>query len=126
MDRLSELYGINDQNLGLRKDFIRLRPADVRVLRSLAGWADGAADDIAREFYDHQFAFAGTVEFFQAYATANGRSMQDLRAALQRSQAGYLRRIFQEAAAGGQFGATYFEERLHVGKLHNTIDLPLK
>jgi methyl-accepting chemotaxis protein len=41
-------------------------------------------------------------------------------------RARYLRGIFAEAAGPGRFGADYFERRLHVGKLHNHIDLPLK
>ncbi|MNK85414.1 Methyl-accepting chemotaxis protein IV [compost metagenome] len=52
--------------------------------------------------------------------------MPDLRKHLERSQAGYLRQIFQEAATGGEFGTAYFDKRLHVGKVHNFIDLPVK
>jgi len=53
-------------------------------------------------------------------------SVDQLRGALERAQAGYFRGIFQEAANGGQYGVTYMEGRLKVGKIHNDINLPLK
>ncbi len=53
MQRLTEEYRINETNLNLRKEFMRFSPEDVRILRQLAGWAEKAADPIAKEFYDH-------------------------------------------------------------------------
>ena len=46
--------------------------------------------------------------------------------ALEQTQAGYLREIFAEAAGEGRFGLDYLERRLVVGRLHNTINLPVK
>ncbi|MEZ5099558.1 MAG: globin-coupled sensor protein [Thermoleophilia bacterium] len=126
MESLASLYRINEANLALRREFIRLQQDDVKVLAGLVGWAEKHADRLAREFYDHQFAFAPTREFFANYAAANGRSLDELRVGLERAQAGYFRQIFQEAAGAGTFGGEYFEKRLKVGKLHNVIDLPFK
>jgi len=125
MQKLAKEYRINDTNLSLRKDFIRFGQADIRILGQLAGWAERVADTIAKEFYDHQFMFAPTLAFFEAYARKKNIPLAQLRQRLEKSQAGYFRQIFQEAATG-QYGTDYFEKRLYVGKLHNVINLPLK
>jgi methyl-accepting chemotaxis protein len=125
MQHLTEEYHINETNLNLRKEFMRFSAEDVRILRQLAGWAERVADAIAKEFYDHQFAFAPTRAFFEAYAMNKNLPLAQLRQSLEKMQAGYFRQIFQEAAAG-QYGTHYFEKRLRVGKIHNEINLPLK
>jgi methyl-accepting chemotaxis protein len=126
MAKLSEKYRISDRNLELRKQFLRLDDQDRRILARLTGWADRKADEIAREFYDHQFSFPPTIAYFEGQARRRGVSMPDLRRHLEKSQAGYLRQIFEEAANGGHFGTDYFDKRLHVGKIHNYINLPVK
>lgn len=126
MGQLVEQYRINETNLNLRKQFIRLSSQDIRVLRRLRGWAERVADAIAREFYDHQFSFPATRAFFEEHARRKGISLTHLRQSLEKTQAEYFRQIFQEAASGGEFGTDYFENRLRVGRLHNVIDLPLK
>jgi methyl-accepting chemotaxis protein len=126
MAELASLYRINETNLGLRREFLGLTERDVATIRRLARWGDRVADGIAREFYDHQFAFAPTAAFFSGHAQTHGVTVEKLRGMLEKSQAGYFRDIFAEAAEGGRFGVPYFERRLRVGRLHNTIDLPLK
>ncbi|HEY9897922.1 MAG TPA: methyl-accepting chemotaxis protein [Pantanalinema sp.] len=126
MGRLSDNYRFNESNLKLRRQFLRLESEDVRLLASLVPWIDRWAPTIAREFYDHQFAFQSTLEFFQAHAQGRGTPLDKLRSHLEASQTGYLRQIFHEAEQGECFGVGYFEKRLKVGKLHNVINLPLK
>jgi methyl-accepting chemotaxis protein len=126
MPGLTEQYRISEESLALRRQFLRLRPRDISTLRSLAGWSNRVADKIAREFYDHEFAFAPTRTFFQDYAAARGIPIDQFRKRLEATQAGYFREIFQEAAGSGLFGREYFEKRLVVGKMHNVINLPLK
>ena len=126
MATLAETYRYNETNLGLRKQFLGLGAEDIQALADLAEWASGIADSVAKEFYDVQFNFGPTVKFFTAYASKGGMSVDQLRGALERAQAGYFRGIFQEAANGGQYGVTYMEGRLKVGKIHNDINLPLK
>ena len=126
MATLAELFRINETNLGLRREFMRLGQTDVAVLKGLDPWAAETAKPIAGEFYDIQFSFAPTLTFFKAYARAQNRPLEQLRESLERAQAGYFRQIFQEAARGGKFGVGYFEQRLHVGMLHNQINLPMK
>jgi methyl-accepting chemotaxis protein len=126
MALLTDEYHISEESLELRREFLRLTPRDVRTLRSLAGWANRVADSIAHEFYDHQFNFGPSARFFERYAASQGISVPALRGRLEKAQAGYFREIFSEAADGGTFGRNYFEKRLAVGQLHNTINLPLK
>jgi methyl-accepting chemotaxis protein len=126
MAALTELFQMNDRNLALRREFIRLTQADVAILSELDSWATQTAKPLVKEFYDRQFAFGPTRAFFSNYANAAGRSLEQLREGLEKAQAGYFCEIFKEAARGGKFGVDYFERRLRVGKLHNEIDLPLK
>jgi methyl-accepting chemotaxis protein len=112
--------------VALRRQFVGLTAADVSVLRELAPWAKGVVGEIACAFYDHQFAFRPTLQFFEAYALKAGRPLGELRSGLERAQTGYLSDIFDEAAGEGKFGVDYFERRLRVGRLHNEINLPMK
>jgi methyl-accepting chemotaxis protein len=126
MSQLSHLYRITEANLDLRKQFMNLGEADIQVLSRLQGWADGVADEVAQAFYAHQFTFPETLAFFESQARRRNTSLSELRRHLEGAQAGYFRQIFAEAAQGGNFGLNYFERRLHVGKLHNSINLPIK
>ncbi len=126
MSQLSSLYRITDANLDLRKQFMGLGAGDFQVLKQLKPWADRISIAVAQEFYAHQFTFPATREFFEAHARRRNVPLGDLRKHLETSQAAYFRQIFAEAASGGGFGVSYFEKRLHIGKLHNLINLPLK
>jgi methyl-accepting chemotaxis protein len=126
MSELAAVYRISETNLALRREFLGLTAADIRILRRLQPWSDRIADPLAREFYDRQFGFAPAREFFQRYADRHGTALQELRAGLEQTQAGYFRQIFAEAADGGAYGVAYFERRLRVGRMHNTINLPIK
>ena len=126
MSELAQLYKINDENLALRRSFIRLTDDDVRVLAELAPWARELAPKLAAEFYDHQFTFGPTAEFFASRAKQAGVPLAALRDRLERAQANYFFEIFDEAARGGGFGLDYFNKRLRVGRLHNEINLPVK
>jgi methyl-accepting chemotaxis protein len=126
MASLCSDYRINETNLRVRREFLRITDRDVRTLRHLAGWARRTSPVIAREFYDFQFQFAPTLRFFEAQARRLGVGMDALRTKLESAQAGYFVQIFEEAERGGEFGPAFFERRLRVGQLHNMIDLPMK
>lgn len=126
MEQLIERYRINETNLALRKQFNSLTSTEINCLKRLTGWANRVAEPIASAFYDHQFAFSETRAFFENYVQENGTSLSELRQHLERVQAMYFRQIFEEAASGGNYGTPYFEKRLHVGRVHNIIGLPLK
>jgi len=126
MDNLCAFMHINESNLSLRRRFIDLNEDDIRILKGLRPWAERVADKIAKEFYDVQFAFLPTREFFERHAQKKGISLEQLRQGLEKTQAQYFRDIFQEAANGGRFGMDYFEKRLRIGYVHVVIDLPQK
>ena len=126
MGQLAEKYRISDTNLHLRKQFIDFTEKEINTLQSLSGWAKRVAPKIAHEFYEFQFSFAPTRAFFDQTAQKKGISIQQLRQTLEKAQGGYFSEIFNEAKAGGHYGTSYFEKRLHVGMVHNTIDLPSK
>ncbi len=126
MPQLTEQFRITEANLALRRTFIRIGNDDKRILAKLAPWARKVAPAIAREFYDFQFAFPPTRRFFDKYAAMKGLGIGTLRDALERAQAGYFIQIFEESEQGGEYGTAYFEKRLHVGSVHNIIDLPMK
>ncbi|MBL8056702.1 MAG: hypothetical protein JNK29_08390 [Anaerolineales bacterium] len=123
---LSQRYRLTEANLAWRKSFVQLTPAEARLLRQLAGWAQRVAAPLAREFYDLEFSQAPARAFFEAYAGQKGMTLEQLRPRLEKTQARYFREIFEEAAGEGGFGVAYFERRLQIGRLHNVINLPLK
>lgn len=126
MGDLCAFLRMNEENLALRRQFVNLTEQDVHILKQLRPWAERVADSIAKEFYDVQFAFAPTRQFFERFAQKKGISLDQLRQSLEKTQAQYLRDIFQEADGGGGFGMPYFERRLRIGYVHVVIDLPQK
>ncbi|MEN9353081.1 MAG: hypothetical protein RL318_406 [Fibrobacterota bacterium] len=117
-------YGINADNLRLRREFLRLDHVDANLLASLAPWIRSHAATIAKEFYDWQFNFGPTRQFFENFAKSRGMNVVDLRQHLEKAQTGYLIDIFEYA--NSQWGPDYFEKRLAVGALHDKINLPFK
>jgi PAS domain S-box-containing protein len=123
-DGLCGKFGIDESNLKRRREFVRLGPDEERLLASLVPWAQTAAPEIAREFYDWQFSFGPTKAFFERFAQDRKLSLTALRDQLEKSQTWYLQSIFQNAQKG--WGVEYVETRLHVGEVHDRINLPFK
>ena len=121
---LAPRFGIGEANLAVRREFIRLGKKERDLLLELAGWAAGVAPDISREFYDWQFAFGPTREFFEAFARSHNIALGTLRQQLESSQAGYIASVF--SGAEQDWGVPYFEHRLNVGWVHDRINLPFK
>ncbi|GIV00947.1 MAG: hypothetical protein KatS3mg014_2562 [Actinomycetota bacterium] len=122
--RLVERFGIDEGNLARRREFIRLGEEDRSLLERLLPWAERVAPDIAREFYDWQFAFPPTRAFFERFAERKGMPLASLRQTLERSQAGYFVGVFRGARDG--YDTRWFEARLSIGAAHDRIDLPYK
>jgi hypothetical protein len=114
MTALHQQYHITPASLQHRHQFLNLTSQDSRVLSRLAGWAMRAAAPLAADFYDNQFSFRPTAEFFERHAQRRGIPVEK------------IRQIFEEAQAGGNLGPDYFEKRLKVGQLHHMLNLPLK
>src|SRR4051812_34370757 len=123
---LSQLYGINDVNLATRRAYIGLGEEELRVLARLRPWAHRPSEAMARELTDHTFEYGATGAFMAAHVAKKGITVDVLRQAWQDAQRIHFCDIFDEVSKPDAFGERYFEGLLHVGKLHNEIDLPLK
>jgi methyl-accepting chemotaxis protein len=121
-DSIARRYGMDDNNLALRRQFIRLDEQDRALLEEMAPWAQEVASDIAREFCDWQFAFPATRQFFETMSAEKGMPLQGLRAHLETAQAAYITELF--AGASINWDIRYFEKRMHVGEMH--VNLPFK
>ncbi len=121
---LAERFGINEQNLARRREFLRITEADRKLMLRLAPWARKNAATAAKQFYDWQFEFPGTRTYFEEFAQQRRMTIDGLRAALERSQAEYIAGLFE--GASNNWGLPYFQRRLHIGSVHNDINLPFK
>ena len=120
----TERFGITEENLARRRAFVRLGEEDRDMLVKLIPWAEKAAPQIAKEFYDWQFSFPPTRDYFERFARAAGMNLDTMRRRLESTQAEYYRTIF--TGARENWGVEYFENRLHVGAVHDRINLPFK
>jgi methyl-accepting chemotaxis protein len=123
-DSIARRYGMDDSNLSQRRLFIRLNEGDRALLTEFAPWAQSVAAEIAREFYDWQFEFGPTRQFFESMAAAKGTPLSVLRGHLEAAQTGYITEVFAGAAI--DWDIRYFEKRLLVGTVHDRINLPFK
>jgi methyl-accepting chemotaxis protein len=121
---LAGRFGMDNQNIAIRREFIRLGEEERELLAEMAPWAKSVAAQIAREFYDWQFNFGPTTRFFENFARENGMPLAVLRTHLEAAQAGYFTEVFAGAAVN--WDTRYFEKRLHVGAVHDRINLPFK
>jgi methyl-accepting chemotaxis protein len=122
--QLAQKYGIDESSVARRREFIRLGQEERELLSRMTPWAVKNAPLIAKEFYDWQFSFGPTISFFEQHARKRSISMQTLRHALEQSQAGYIIGGFEGARSNWDVG--YLAQRLHVGIVHDQIDLPFK
>ena len=122
--KFAQTWGMTNRTLAYRREFIRLGEPERALMLQLLPWAKEHAATIAREFYDWQFAFSRTREFFARYASRKGVSLEILRHHLETAQAAYFVSLFE--GARDMWDQAYFESRLRVGSLHNQIDLPFK
>ena len=122
--KLSEIFSISEASLARRREFLRLDDSQRQIIDELCPWAEKVADRLAREFYDFQFDFEPTRRFFENHARQAGIGLDQLRGALERSQARYFRQVF--TGASSNWDLNYYEERLGVGRVHDRINLPLK
>lgn len=121
---LAARFGVNEHNLQLRREFLRLGDEDRARMVALREWARAHVPAIAREFYDWQFAFAPTRQYFERFATTKGIGLEELREGLEAAQQRYLMAIFDEAE--NDWGMAYFDCRLEIGRRHDLINLPFK
>ncbi|MGA3049656.1 MAG: methyl-accepting chemotaxis protein [Terracidiphilus sp.] len=118
------MFGMTDQDVSLRREFVRLGDEDRELILEMAPWAEKVSADIAREFYDWQFQFGPTRRYFEDFARNRGMALPALRAHLEAAQVGYLNELFGGASVN--WDIRYFQKRLHVGIVHDKINLPFK
>ena len=123
-DGLAAKFGITEENLATRRAFLRLGEEECALLSSYQDWAAEHAAAMAKAFYDWQFDFPQTRAFFERFAAARNMSIAQLRPHLEQAQASYILQCF--SGADQRYGLAYFENRLHVGAVHDRINLPLK
>lgn len=123
-DALTARFGIDDHNVASRREFIRLGVEEQELLSGMIGWAESVAPEIAKAFYDWQFEFGPTYEFFNGFALSSGMPVSALRQRLEVTHANYLVEVFAGATIG--WDSRYFEKRLQVQTVHDRIELPFK
>ena len=121
---LAQRFGIDEASVARRREFIRLGSEERDLLTRMLPWARKNAPLIAKEFYDWQFNFGPTLAFFQKHSQRRGVTPDALRRVLEQSQSGYIISAFEGAKANWDVG--YLTQRLHVGFVHDRIDLPFK
>jgi len=85
---LCRKYGVDEGNLATRRDFLRLGEEDRTILAELAPWARSVAPEIAQAFYEWQFNFAPTREYFDRFAQKRNMPIGTLRRHLESAQIG--------------------------------------
>jgi methyl-accepting chemotaxis protein len=123
-DSLVNQFGMTEQNIQLRREFVRLGDDDRELMTQWAPWAQDVAPDIAREFYDWQFACRPVLRFFEERAAQKGVPLSRLREHLEESQTAYLTQVFGGALI--DWDLRYFETRLNIARVHDSINLPLR
>ncbi len=123
-DSLADRFGMDESGIAQRREFIRLSAEDRRLLAEMAPWAQSVAAEIAREFYDWQFEFPPTREFFENFARERKQPISAVRAHLEAAQSAYITEVF--AGASVNWDLRYFGKRLQVAAVHYRIDLPIK
>ena len=124
MTNLTDICGIDEENLAYRREFIRLGKEEQILISELIPWAEEHAETIIHKFYDWQFTFSRTVEFFEQMCVKKSISMAQLRIHLETSQKTYFVNCFKGALKG--WNVEYFESRLNIGATHDRINLPFK
>jgi methyl-accepting chemotaxis protein len=121
---LAQRFAVDQSSVARRREFIRLGAAERDLLTRMIPWATKTAPTIAREFYDWQFSFGPTMAFFQRHAQKRNATLDALRRQLEQTQTSYIVTAFEGAKSG--WDVAYLTHRLHVGFVHDQIDLPFK
>ena len=121
---LADTFGITNENLKFRKEFLRIGKEEQQLMHELIPWAEKHAELVAKQFYDWQFTFSKTRDFFSSYAKEKSISLSQLREHLESAQKGYFLSCFTGSEEG--WGLEYFESRLSIGNTHDRINLPFK
>jgi rsbT co-antagonist protein RsbR len=103
---------VSADEIDRRKAWLEFDEADGRILRDLNTVAEGYADDVIDDLYEHFLAFPETARFFDDPATLDY---------VKRMQKEYFRRLTQ-----GNYGPDYVADRVRIGAVHERIGLDVK
>lgn len=117
-------FGISLDSIEQRLEFIRLTEHERKLIIKLIPWAEKITQDLIKEFYDWQFEFPHTLNFFKNFAKSHNVSLDSVRQSLEKSQGKYFKEIF--ASAKNRWGTDYFAHRINIGLVHDRINLPFK
>ncbi|MAF12459.1 hypothetical protein CMK11_18590 [Candidatus Poribacteria bacterium] len=106
---LGERFGVDAREREVRKQYSQLSERDVQDLMAIRSFMEQNVDGIVKDFYEHILTFDMIRE------KIGGESVISR---LQRTQKEYLLGLVR-----GDYGEDYFEGRLHVGVVHERIDL---
>ncbi|MDF2549509.1 MAG: putative methyl-accepting chemotaxis protein [Chlamydiales bacterium] len=123
-ENLTLKFGIRQQSLAKRREYLRIDEEERQLILSLIPWAEEHAASIIKGFYDWQFSFSETARFFAKMAQEKRITLPQLRFVLEKTQREYVKQIFYGAES--YWSVDYFNQRLFVGVVHDRINLPLK
>lgn len=103
---------LTPEELEMRKAFLEFSENDVAALKEMDSVAQQYADPVIDAFYEHLMAFEDTAAFFRDPATLRRVKQQQ-------------RQYFIELTKG-DYGQDYVANRVHVGAVHQRINLPAK
>lgn len=123
-ESLRSKFAITEENIAQRRALVRLGSREKTLIESLIPWAESVASRLSEQFYDWQFEVSASRRFLERMAKKKGIPVTALRSGLEKAQAQYWCEAFQ--GARNNWDLAYFEKRLHIGVVHNIIDLPFK
>jgi rsbT co-antagonist protein RsbR len=111
-----ELRGLevvaSEEEINRRKAWLEFEDEDIRVLQQLNAVAEGYADEVIDDLYEHFLSFPETARFFEDPATLEY---------VKRMQKEYFRKLTQ-----GSYGPEYIADRIRIGAVHEKIGLDVK
>jgi rsbT co-antagonist protein RsbR len=105
-------FGIDEEEVSRRKEFLEFREEDAEVLRGLRETARKYADPVIEEFYQHILSFEETRSFF-----TDPKVLERVK----RLQKDYFVRLTE-----GEYGSDYVANRLRIGAAHEHVNLAPK
>lgn len=109
---LKEEMGLDDKEITYRKAWLDFTEKDVKRLTELNEMAQGYADEVIEELYQHFLKFDDTRKFFE-----DPRILQKVK----NLQKKYFLRLTK-----GNYDSEYIDERVKIGAVHATIGLDVK
>jgi heam-based aerotactic trancducer len=104
-----ERFGVDARDREIRKRYAGLTEGDIKDLQAIHTFMEQNVDAVVESFYEHILSFDNVRE------KMGGEVVIDR---LKRTQKEYLLDLSR-----GDYGEDYFERRLHVGVVHERIDL---